>query len=91
MSLFKKLYGGSFAVKSTESFAAKAPEVKSAMVVEGTYGLQVCCLMVDGKTTGYLPLSKNSQLSAGDEFPIATAKVLTLSKDGEDDIIRVVE
>lgn len=90
MSLFKKLYGGSFAVKSTESFAAKAPEVKSAMVTEGTYGLQVCCLMVDGRT-GYLPLSKSSQLSAGDEFPIATAKVLTLAKDGEADIIRVVE
>ena len=90
MGLFKKLYGGSFAVKSTKSFATEAPEVRSAMVVSGTYGLQVCCTMVDGRT-GYLPLSKNSQLSAGDEFPIATGKVITLGKEGEADIIRVIE
>ena len=91
MGLFKKLYGASYTVKSTKSFAAEAPEVKSAMVVSGTYGLQVCCVMTDGKTTGYLPLSNNSSLSAGDEFPIATAKVLILGKDGAEDIIRVIE
>lgn len=90
MGLFAKLYGGSWSLKSTENLLTVDSSIKSGVVTEGTYGLQVCCTLIDGRT-GYVPLSRASKLVAGEEFPIANAKVLTLSKDGEDDIIRVIE
>ncbi len=90
MSIFKKLYGGSWSVSKSQPLAEVAPEVKSGRIVEGQYGLQVVCTMQDGRT-GYMPLSKNSELQAGDELPMATAKVLTLSKEGEDNTYRIVE
>lgn len=90
MSLFKKIYGGSYSVSKTALLTSLEARVKSAMVVAGEFGLQAKCDLGDGKL-GYLPLSKNSQLKDGDELPLATAKVITLSKEGGDDIIRVIE
>ncbi len=58
--------------------------------IEGHYGLQVCCTMINGRV-GYLPLSRNSTLSVGDNLPLASARVLVLSKDGSPDIIRIIE
>ena len=90
MGLFAKLYGGSWSLKSTEKLLAVDNTIKSGVVVEGNFGKQVCFTLISGEK-GYLPLSRDSKLEAGEEFPIADAKVLTLSKSGEADIIRVQE
>jgi hypothetical protein len=90
MGLFAKLYGGSWSVKSTESLLTVDSSIKSGVVCEGKFGKQVC-FMLDNGQTGYLGLSRDSKLEVGEEFPIATAKVLTLSKAGENDAIRVQE
>ena len=90
MGLFAKLYGGSWSLKSTENLLTVDNSIKSGVVCDGKFGKQVCFTLTTGET-GYLPLSRDSQLEAGEEFPVANAKVLTLSKSGEDDIVRVQE
>ena len=90
MSIFSKIYGGSWSVKSSENLIKVEPSIKSGVVVEGTYGKQVCFLLTTGGK-GYLPLSSQSTLNVGDEFPVAGATVITLSKEGEADIMRVQE
>ena len=39
----------------------------------------------------YIPLSNNSTLSTGNKVNISTAKLITLSCEGEDNIYRVIE
>ena len=62
--------------------------IASARVVSSDYGLSVCFLMRNGHNT-FVPLSKMSTLKAGDTVDINTAKILTLSKEGEEDIYRI--
>lgn len=62
--------------------------VKSASVVSSQYGSSVCFLMKSGGQT-YIPLSRDSQLAVGDSVNLSQAKLLTLHRDGDDDIIRV--
>ena len=90
MGLFAKLYGGSWSLKSTEKLSAVEPTIKSGVVTEGKFGKQVCFTLTSGET-GYTALSRDSKLEIGEEFPIANASVQTLSKSGEDDILRVIE
>lgn len=90
MGLFAKLYGGSWSLKSTEKLLSVDNSIKSGVVTEGKFGKQVCFTLVSGET-GYAPLSRDSKLEIGEEFPVANASVQTLTKSGEDDIIRVIE
>jgi hypothetical protein len=62
--------------------------VKSASVVSSQYGSSVCFLMKSGGQT-YIPLSRDSELSVGDSVDLTKAQLLTLHRDGDDDIIRV--
>ena len=64
--------------------------VKRAEVVASQYGNSVCFFMKGGGQT-YIPLSKQSNLTVGDELDIKTAKIITLSQKGKDDITRVIE
>ena len=90
-SIFEKLdvYAQKWALKSSRAFNAdEVNAVSSAVVVDSDYGKSVCFFMKAGGRT-YLPLSTNSTLVAGESVDVSTSKLITLSKSGESDIIRV--
>lgn len=64
--------------------------VDRAEVVASQYGNSVCFFMKGGGQT-YIPLSEQSKLAVGDELDLKTAKLVTLSRKGNDDIYRVIE
>jgi hypothetical protein len=92
MNIFSSLrvYAGKWAVKgeprnfTQEEIAA----VKQAVVVSSEYGLSVCFFMKSGGQT-YIPLSTTSTKGSGETINLATAKLVTLCKEGESDIYRV--
>ena len=91
MNIFDGLnvYGGKWNVVKTRDFAAEEIAlVKNAEVVSSDYGRSVCFFMVGGGQT-YIPLSNQSALGVGDSVDLSKAKVLTLHRDGSDDITRI--
>lgn len=91
MNIFAGLqvYGGSWNVTGSRNFEAEEiAAVKEATVVNSEYGKSVCFFMKSGGTT-YIPLSNQSGLSVGDTVDMAKAKILTLHRDGNDDINRI--
>jgi len=62
--------------------------VKSASVVSSQYGSSVCFIMKSGGQT-YIPLSRDSEKVVGDTIDLSQAQLLTLHRDGDDDIMRV--
>ena len=91
MNIFAGLqvYGGSWNVVNSRSFEAEEiAAVKNAEVVSSEYGLSVCFFMNGGGQT-YIPLSNQSNLGVGDSVDLTKAKILTLHRDGNDDITRI--
>lgn len=91
MNIFAGLqvYGGSWQVKSERGFdSEEIAAVTKAEVVASEYGNSVCFFMKSGGQT-YIPLSNQSKLTVGDTVDLNTAKLLTLHRDGSDDITRV--
>lgn len=91
MNIFSGLqvYGGSWNVKSTRKFdQEEINAVKKAEVVSSEYGNSVCFFMKAGGQT-YIPLSIDSSLSVGDSVDMKSAELLTLHRDGSNDIVRV--
>ena len=91
MNIFAGLqvYGGSWQVTASRNFnAEEIAAVKSAQVVASEYGNSVCFYMHSGGQT-YIPLSNQSSLTVGDTVDLTKAKLLTLHRDGSDDITRV--
>ena len=91
MNIFAGLqvYGGSWNVVNSRSFEAEEiAAVKNAEVVNSEYGKSVCFFMVGGGQT-YIPLSNQSNLGVGDSVDLSKAKILTLHRDGNDDITRI--
>jgi len=91
MNIFDGLnvYGGKWNVVNSRKFTAdECALVKSAEVVSSEYGESVCFFMVGGGQT-YIPLSNQSTLGVGDSVDLTKAKVLTLHRDGSDDITRI--
>ena len=83
------VYGGKWNVTNSRNFEAEEiAAVKKAEVVASEYGNSVCFYMHGGGQT-YIPLSSNSLLSVGDTVDMAKAKVLTLHRDGNEDITRI--
>ena len=62
--------------------------VEHAEVVASQYGNSVCFFMVGGGQC-YIPLDRDSTLGVGESVDLHAAKLKTLSKSGEDDIMRV--
>ena len=84
-----QVYGGNWSVKASRGFnPEEISAVKSAQVVASEYGNSVCFHMVSGGQT-YIPLSRDSSLTVGDSVDLSKAKLLTLERDGQDDITRV--
>ena len=85
MNIFAGLqkYATKFEVSNSRVFdAEELAQVNSAKVVASQYGLSVCFYMKEG-CQKYIPLSRDSTASIGDEVNLQTAKILTLVKDGE--------
>lgn len=61
----------------------------TAVVVPSEYGNSVELVRRDGGRS-YIPLDRDSNLGVGDYVDLRTAKLLTLEKQGEKDIIRIV-
>lgn len=85
-----KVYGkGTWTVSNSRNFSKDEQDlIEKAEVVPSDYGNSVCFTMVGGGMT-YIPLSNTSTKGVGDTIDLATAKLLTLSKQGENDIYRV--
>ena len=91
MNIFSGLqvYGGSWNVTSERNFdQEEIGMIARAEVVPSEYGNSVCFFMKSGGQT-YIPLSRNSSLTVGDTVDVTKAKLLTLHRDGSDDITRV--
>ena len=91
MNVFAKLpvYGGNWNVVNSRNFDEEEQKlIKSASVVSSEYGLSVCFVMTSGYKQ-YIPLSNQSDLGVGDNVDVASAKLLTLHREGSDDILRV--
>lgn len=91
MNIFSALrvYAGKWNEKKVESFKAEEIAlVDKAEVVESQYGLSVCFFMKAGGQS-YIPLDQNSSAAIGDTIDLTKAQVVTLCKQGENDIFRV--
>ena len=91
MNIFAALrvYAGKWNVKESRQFTSdEISAVEKATVVDSQYGQSVCFFMVSGGQT-YIPLDMNSSKATGDSVDLSSAKLVTLSKQGEADIYRV--
>lgn len=91
MNIFSGLqvYGGSWNVINSRSFnQEEIAAVNKAEVVSSEYGNSVCFFMKGGGQT-YIPLSNTSTLTVGDSVNLSEAKILTLHRDGNDNITRI--
>lgn len=86
-----KKYAGRWTEKGeARNFSAEEIAfVEKAEVVASQYGNSVKFSFIDG-TCGFIPLGRDATASVGDVVNMATAKVQTLSKAGEDDIKRII-
>ena len=77
--------------KGAKPFSAdEVAAVERTEVVTSLYGNSLCIFMQSGGQT-YIPLSQYSSLTVGDTLDLKTAMLITLCRDGEDDIYRVIE
>ena len=91
MNIFTKLrqYAGKWQLKDSRKFTTEEINaVERTEVVPSQYGNSVCFFMVGGGMS-FIPLSNQSNLGVGESIDMSTANLLTLSKQGEDDILRV--
>lgn len=93
MNIFSALqvYGGSWNVVADKTRGFNAEElalIDRAEVVASEYGNSVCFFMKSGGQS-YIPLSRDSSLTVGDSVDVSKAKLLTLHRDGSEDITRV--
>ena len=91
MNIFSalKVYAGKWQVSNKRAFSdEEVNAVDTAKVVTSQYGLSVCFMMKGGGMT-YIPLDQNSSLSEGDVINLKNAELITLHRDGDDDIYRV--
>ena len=91
MNIFNSLrkYAGKWSVISTRAFTDEEQgAVISATVVPSQYGTSVCFMMVGGGQT-FIPLSTGSHKAVGDTIDLSKASLLTLAKEGEENIYRL--
>lgn len=82
-------YGEGWEVVNSRSFNQNEIDaVRSTAVVNSEYGKSVCFWMKAGGQK-YIVLSRNSDLALGESIDMSEAKLLTLSRTGDRDIIRV--
>lgn len=83
-----RTYAGSWSEAGREKLSkAEVAQVESATVVEGQYGLSMCFVMKAGGKK-FMPLSRDSQLEEGDSVDVKSVEIITLERDGDEDIYR---
>ena len=90
-NIFDKLrtYAGKWSVKSERAFSPEEIKaVTKAAVVASQFGNSVCFFMSAGGQT-YIPLASNATVGVGEIIDLTQAKIVTLEKEGESDIMRV--
>lgn len=88
---FDKLqdYATKWAFKNARGLTQEeTASVNSAVVVPSQYGTSVCFHMKAGSQK-FLPLSNDSTAKVGETIDLSKAELVTLSKPGADDILRV--
>ena len=86
-----KLVEQSWSVKNIRSFSPEEIAlIERAEVVNTQYGRSVCFHMKRGDDV-LIPLSNMSTLNPGDMVDVTKAKYLTLHRDGDEDINRVID
>lgn len=91
MNIFSALrvYAGKWNEKEARAFSKEEIEaVDTAAVVDSQYGMSVCFMMKSGGQT-YIPLDRDSKKGVGEIIDLSTAKLITLERQGENDIYRV--
>ena len=91
MNIFNSLriYAGKWEVKNERPFnQEEINAIVQAVVVASQYGNSVQFTMKDGGLT-FIPLDQNSALGTGELVDLTKAKLVTLSRSGENDIYRV--
>ena len=91
MNIFNaiRVYQGKWQVKNTRNFTQEEIDaVQSASVVDSQYGLSVCFILRSGGQS-YIPLDQNSTKSVGDSVDLSKAQLITLGREGDNDIMRV--
>lgn len=91
MNIFSSLrsYATPWTVTSQRSFTQEEINaVSHCEVVASQYGNSLCCHMKAGGMT-FIPMSNDSTVGVGESVNLSNASLLTLSKTGESDIIRV--
>mgnify|MGYP006874835622 CR=1 FL=1 len=84
-----KKYAGTWHVKSERNLSEEELKTaESAVVVGSSYGSSVQITLKNGDIT-FIPLSRDSALGIGEEVDLTKAKLITLCKSGEMDIIRL--
>lgn len=82
-------YAGKWAVKGSRSFTEEEINaVASNQVVASQYGSSLCFFMKNGGMT-FIPLSNTCTKGIGESIDLASAKLVTLGKEGESDIYRI--
>ena len=82
-------YAGKWAVKSSRAFTAdEINAVSSTQIVASQYGNSLCFFMKNGGMT-FIPMSNTSTKGVGESVDLTKAQLVTLGKEGENDIYRV--
>ena len=92
MSKFSELKSyavGQWEVIKEEKLSTKEiTSILEGTVVESKYGLSAKLLLAAGGCK-YIPLSRDSSLAEGDDIEPKSVVLITLSKEGENDIVRL--
>ena len=85
-----KTYAGKWSIKSSRKFEEEEINaVSRAEVVPSSYGNSVCFFMKSGGNK-YIALSNDATVGVRDTVDLRKAQLLTLEKEGEPDILRIV-
>lgn len=91
MNVFNQLrvYAAKWQVSERRKFSKEEiATISSAVVVPSEYGTSVCFSLVSGGNT-YIPLSTESRYVVGENIDPARVSLVTLSREGNSDILRV--
>lgn len=76
-------------VKEERPFSAEEVNaVQNAVIVANQYGKSVCFYMKAGGQS-YIPLTHDSEIGVGESVNVINLQLMTLARDGENDIMRV--
>lgn len=84
-----QVYASKWSVTSEDKLSKEdIKAIDEIEVVESEYGLSACFHLVNGGKS-YMPLSRDTDASVGDTLDPKKVKVLTLSREGDDDIYKL--